>query len=331
MQFGATFLTDPPASRIVDLAKQAEDAGFDYVWLVDSHILWQDSWIVSTLIAEATERVKIGPMVTNPRTRDWSVVASMLATLDEVSGGRMVCGIGRGDSAVRTVGLKPSSVADLSRSIDVIKDLFAGRTVAYNGIDVAIEWAPNRELEMWGAAYGPRVLDVVGQKCDGFILQLTDPDIFEWIQPFVQKGTAAAGRSSDEMQNMVAGPAYITSGDREHAYSQLRWFAGSVANHVADLIATHGEDQFPTALTDFMRGRPKYDYRHHGHVGNPSTEYVPDEINERYCVIGEPAEHVAKLERLRDLGMDHFNIYFIHDNVETTMQAYGEHVIPALR
>ena len=331
MQFGATFLTYPPVRRIVELAEKAEDAGFDYVWLVDSQVLWQDSWIVAALIAEATERIKIGPMVTNPVTRDWSVTASMLAALDDVSGGRIVCGIGRGDSAVRTIGLKPSSVDDFRRSIRVIKGLFAGRSVEHNGIDVKIEWAEGRGLEMWGAGYGPRVLNIVGGECDGFILQLTDPDIFEWILPLVHNGAAAAGRPEGSVKAMVAGPAYITSGNREHAYAQLRWFAGSVANHVADLITTHGAEQFPPELTTFMRGRPKYDYNRHGQVGNPSTEYVPDEINERFCVVGGPQDHIEKLQRLRDLGMDQYNIYFIHDAVEATMEAYGEHVIPAFR
>ncbi|MCY4368437.1 MAG: TIGR03842 family LLM class F420-dependent oxidoreductase [bacterium] len=331
MQFGATFLTDPPPGRIVELARKAEDAGFDYVWLVDSQVLWQDSWIVAALIAEATERVKIGPMVTNPVTRDWSVIASMLGVLDEISGGRIVCGIGRGDSAVRTVGLKPSTVDELRHSIRVIKDLFAGNPVEHNGVEVKIEWADGRELEVWGAGYGPRVLNVVGGECDGFILQLTDPDIFEWILPLVRDGAAAAGRTEGSVKAMVAGPAYITGGNREHAHSQLRWFAGSVANHVSDLIAAHGVDNFPEALTTFMQGRPKYDYNRHGQIGNPSTEYVPNEINERFCVIGEPQEHIDKLQRLNDLGMDQYNIYFIHDAVEATMEGYGEHVIPAFR
>jgi probable F420-dependent oxidoreductase len=331
VQFGATFLTDPPVRRIVELAKKAEDAGFDYVWLADSQVLWQDSWIVSSLVAEATERIKIGPMVTNPVTRDWSVTASMLAALDEISGGRIVCGMGRGDSAVRTVGLKPASVDDFRRSIGVIKGLFGGRSVEHNGIDVKIEWAEGRDLEVWGAGYGPRVLDVVGRECDGFILQLTDPDIFQWMLPLVRKGQAAAGRPEESVKAMVAGPAYITDGNREHAYSQLRWFAGSVANHVADLITAHGADKFPAPLTTFMQGRPKYDYNRHGMVGNPSTEYVPSEINERFCVIGGPEDHIEKLQRLRDLGMDQYNIYFIHDAVEATMESYGEHVIPAFR
>ena len=329
MEFGALFLGDPPVSRVVDLAKKAEDLGFDYVWLADSQVLWQEAWVTFALIAEATERIKIGPCVTNPATRDWSVTASMLATLNEVSGGRMVCGIGRGDSAVRTVGMGPSSVSELEQSIKAIKTLCEGGTVTLNEKQVKFPWLDHGQMEMWGAGYGPRVLDVVGQTCDGFILQLADPDILEWILGLVEVGTSNAGKSLDDIRVMISGPAYITEGsDRSHAREQLKWFAGSVANHVADLIAAHGEDQFPSTLVDFMRGRPVYDYDYHGKVGNPATQYVPDEINDRFGVIGTPDEHIEKIRELESRGADAFTIYFIHDNIEGTMEAYGEKVIP---
>ena len=332
MEFGALFLGDPPVSRIVELAKKAEDLGFDYVWLADSQVLWQDCWVTFALIAEATERVKIGPCVTNPVTRDPSVLASQLGTLDEISGGRMVCGIGRGDSAVRTIGRRPSTVAQFEDAIHSIRGLVAGGNVERNATDVALPWTDGREMEMWGAGYGPRVLDVVGRTCDGFILQLTDPDILEWIQPFVRKGAEAAGRDPEAVRAMISGPAYITDdANRAHAHEQLRWFAGSVANHVADLISAHGEANFPESLTTFMAGRPKYDYNQHGKVGNPSTEYVDEEVNDRFCVIGTSDDHIAKLKLLEERGADMYTVYFIHDNIEATMEAYGEHVMPALR
>ena len=332
MEFGALFLGDPPVSRVVDLAKKAEDLGFDYVWLADSQVLWQEAWVTFALMAEATETIKIGPCVTNPATRDPSVLASLLGTLDEVSGGRMVCGIGRGDSAVRTVGRRPATVAQFEESIKIIQELVGGRSVEINGQEVSFPWIEGREIEMWGAGYGPRALGVVGGTCDGYILQLTDPDILEWIQPAVDRGAVAAGRDPADVRTMVSGPAYITDDtNRAHAHDQLRWFAGSVANHVADLIDAHGTGTFPKSLTEFMTGRPKYDYQQHGKVGNPSTDYIDDEVNERFCVIGTPEEHIEKLGVLEDRGADLYTIYFIHDNIEATMEAYGKHVIPALR
>src|SRR3954452_2787365 len=101
MEFAITFKPDMPYTRIVSLAKQAEAAGFAYSWLFDSHVLWQEPYPLMTLIGGDTERMRIGTCVTNPAVRDATVTASLLATLNRISGGRMDLGIGRGDSSRR--------------------------------------------------------------------------------------------------------------------------------------------------------------------------------------------------------------------------------------
>jgi alkanesulfonate monooxygenase SsuD/methylene tetrahydromethanopterin reductase-like flavin-dependent oxidoreductase (luciferase family) len=104
-----------------------------------------------------------------------------------------------------------------------------------------------------------------------------------------------------------------------------------VGNHVADLVSRYGESgEVPTALTDYIRAREGYDYSHHGRADNPSTDFVPDEIVDRFCVLGTVEDHVAKLEALKGLGVDQFNIYLMHDAMEETLDAYGEEIIPAL-
>ena len=101
MDFGVVLQTTPPAARVIDLAKKAETYGFRYVWTFDSHILWEEPYVIYSKILDETRNVIVGPMVTNPATRDWTVTASVYATLNEMYGNRTVCGIGRGDSAVR--------------------------------------------------------------------------------------------------------------------------------------------------------------------------------------------------------------------------------------
>lgn len=330
MEFGALFLADPPPSRFVELAQRAEAAGFDYVWTADSHILWQEPWPLFALVARETERIRFGPLVTNPGTRDWTVLASLLATLNSLSGGRAVCGIGRGDSARRTIHEGPVRVAEFASAIPFIKDLAEGREVTARGKPLRIPWAEGQPVEMWGAGYGPKVLDVCGRLCDGWVLQLADPDILQWTRSHVLAGARAAGRADGTVRTMVAAPPYVTV-DRAHAYDQLRWFAGSVANHIADLVHNYGGEDIPAVLTGYTRDRPEYDYAYHGKPNNPRTDYVPDEINERFCVIGTAEEHVAKLGHLETLGMDVFTGYFIHDDIEGTLAAYGAEVIPALR
>src|SRR5881227_818540 len=117
MEFGVVLQTDPPASRVVELARHAELYGFSHVWTFDSHVLWQEPFVIYSQILASTSDLLVGPLVTNPATRDWSVIASLFATLNDMYGNRTVCGIGRGDSARRVVGLPPANLATLGKAM----------------------------------------------------------------------------------------------------------------------------------------------------------------------------------------------------------------------
>jgi probable F420-dependent oxidoreductase len=330
MDFGVTFQTDPPAWRVVELAQRAEALGFSHAWTFDSHILWQEPYVIYSQILSATERMIVGPFVTNPATRDPSVTASTFATLNDMFGNRTICGIGRGDSAQRVLGRKPTRLAEVEEAMHTIKDLAEGREVDYDGTKVRIPWVRNGRLDVWMAGYGPKALNVIGRKADGFILQLADPVILEWTMSHVHNAAKASGRAPKDVKVCVAAPAYV--GDNlAHQRDQCRWFGGMVGNHVADLVARYGEDsEVPHALTDYIKARESYDYSHHGRSDNPSTGFVPDDIVDRFCVLGIVENHVAKLEELKKLGVDQFNIYLMHDAMEETLDAYGEEIIPTL-
>ncbi|OYX58809.1 MAG: LLM class F420-dependent oxidoreductase [Micrococcales bacterium 32-70-13] len=330
MDFGAVLQTNPPASRTVHLAKLAEQYGFSHVWTFDSHILWQEPYVIYSAILAQTHRVTVGPFVTNPATRDWTVTASVFATLNEMYGNRTIVGIGRGDSAVRVTNGKPTTLASLRESIHVIRELGNSRAVEYNGATLQFPWSHGSELEVWVAAYGPLALKLTGEVGDGFILQLADLDIAKWMIETVRTAADNAGRDPMSIKFCVAAPMYIGT-DWDHMRNQTRWFGGMVGNHVADIVAKHGEgSDVPKALTDYIAGRQGYDYNSHGKAGNDHVDFVPDEIVDRFCVLGDAKDHIEKLEALRDLGVDQFAGYLQHDNKEETLRVYGEHVIPAL-
>jgi probable F420-dependent oxidoreductase len=335
MDFGVVLQTNPPAQRTIALAKQAEEHGFDYVWTFDSHLLWQEPYVIYSAILAQTDRVVVGPMVTNPATRDWTVTASVFATLNEMYGNRTVCGIGRGDSAVRVLNGKPTTLKQVREATHVIRELANCRSVELNGTTLRFPWARTSSLEVWVAAYGPLALKTAGEVGDGFILQLADPDIAAWMIAAVRDAAEKAGRDPDALQFCVAGPMYVGEDTGEswaHMREQCRWFGGMVGNHVADIVAKYGEHgAVPDVLTDYIKGRQDYDYNEHGQAGNTHTEFVPDEIVDRFCVLGTPADHVAKLKALKDLGVTQFAGYLQHDNKEETLRVYGETVIPALR
>jgi len=333
MDFGVVLQNDPPAARVIDLCKRAETYGFSHAWTFDSHLLWQEPYVVYSRILDETHKLIVGPMVTNPATRDWTVTASLFATLNEMYGNRTICGIGRGDSAVRVINGKPVSLREMRESIAVIRGLANGQTVDYKGTTLQLPWNPHSRLPIWVAAYGPKMLALTGEIGDGFILQLADPAITEWSIAAVRAAAAAAGRDPAEVTICVAAPAYVTDGSErmlEHARNQCRWFGGMVGNHVADIVARYGADggAVPSALTAYIEGREGYDYNQHGKAGNTHTEFVPDEIIDRFCLIGPPEHQIARLNELQALGVDQFALYLQHDAKDATLAAYGELVMP---
>ncbi len=332
MDIGVVLQCTPPASRVVDLARRAETLGFSYVWTFDSHILWEEPYVIYSKILDETRKVIVGPMVTNPATRDITVTASVFATLNEMYGNRTVIGIGRGDSAVRVTNGKPVSVAELRQSVLDIKGLVNGEAIEYNGNSIRLPWASSSRTDVWVAAYGPKVLALTGEVGDGFILQLADPSIAEWTIKAVKDAAAAAGRNPDDVYICVAAPAYVTD-DIAHGRDQLRWFGGMVGNHVADIVSRYGENgaAVPAALTEYIKNRQGYDYNEHGRAGNTHTDFVPDEIIDRFCIIGPVEEHIRRLEELKALGVNQFALYLQHDDKDHTMAQYGEKIIPAIQ
>jgi probable F420-dependent oxidoreductase len=332
MDIGVVFQLDPPARQVVDYAVAAEQAGFSHVWSFDSHLLWEEPYVIYGAILANTSKVIVGPMVTNPGTRDVTVTASTFATLNEMYGNRTICGIGRGDSARRALGQRPMSLDHLRESVRVIRELGNGRSIVHNGVDLHFPWVSgDPKLEVWIAAYGPKALTLTGEIADGYILQLADVDIAAWMIEAVRTAAEEAGRDPMAIKFCVAAPAYVGT-DYEHMREQTRWFGGMVGNHIADIVARYGDTgAVPTALTDYIRDREGYDYAEHGRAGNTHTDFVPDEIIDRFCVLGPPSAHIERLSKLAQLGADQFAVYLQHDAKDETLAAYRDEVIPAFR
>jgi probable F420-dependent oxidoreductase len=330
LDFGVTFMTDPPATETVGRTVLAEQNGFSHAWMWDSHVLWQDVYPIFALMAAETQRIHIGTCVTNPVTRDPTVTASAMATLNEISGGRMEMGIGRGDSAQRVLGRGPVTVAALERACAMIRDLAEGRPVDLDGTQVQLKWSEGHRLPVWVAAYGPKALHCAGRVADGVILQLADPFIIEWALGYLREGAELAGRNPADIKVMAAAPAYL-SDDLAHAREQVRWFPALVSNHVVDLVHRYHGGELPTELTDYIAARESYDYAHHGRTGSENAEFVTDEVVDRFCVIGGPERVRAKLAQLADLGVNQFNIYSMVDDPRALITGFGREIIPAFR
>jgi probable F420-dependent oxidoreductase len=330
LTFGVTVLPDPPYTRLIELNQLAERHGFEYGWTYDSHILWEESYATLPLVGDKTEKIKLGHFVTNPGIRDPTIVASWYATMQDVTNGRMVMGIGRGDSSRRVVGLKPVKVAEFERRCAMIKDLMNGRAVEWNGKELQLKWVREElpEIQMWIAGYGPKALAVAGRVGDGVIIQLADPQIIQWIMETARRSAEEAGRDPSALKCIVGAPSMITD-DIAKARDQSRWFPAMVSNHVMDLIERYGWDsEIPEALTDFVKARKFYDYKDHSRVGAAHGEFVTDEICDRFCVLGSVEQAIEKLQELESVGVDQFNIYLMTGQQEETLAAYGDQIIP---
>jgi probable F420-dependent oxidoreductase len=314
------------------LMQLAEQHGFEYGWTYDSHVLWQESIPLLAIAAQATEKLKLGQMVTNPGTRDPTVLASAYATLHDLSNGRMVMGVGRGDSAVRYIGRQPMKVAEFEKALTMVKEFMNGREVNWNDKDLELKWVRPElpRIPMHVAGYGPKALGVAGRVGDGVIIQLADPENNTWIMDVARKAAEEAGRDPSQLKCIVGAPSHVTD-DLPDAREQVRWFPAMLSNHVMDLIERYGADgsTVPKALTDYVQARKFYDYNEHSRVGAKHGEFVTDEICDRFCVLGTPDQIKAKLKELEGVGVDQFNIYLMTHGQEETLKAYGDEIIPS--
>src|SRR5262245_39396282 len=327
MELAFTLKPDMTPEHIVNLTRQAESAGFAYGWIFDSHVLWQEPYPLLTLMASNTRHMRLGTCVTNPVVRDPTVTASLLATLNRISGGRMDLGIGRGDSSRRVMGKKPTTLENLEEAVRVIRDLNAGKPIVYEDHQIQMTWADAGLPPVWVAGYGPKALQCAGRIADGVVLQFADPHLIKWCLGFVRKGAEESGRDFSKIRVMSAAPVWVSE-DLATARDRVRWFPAMVSNHVVDLVSRYSPEELPPELTAFIKNRKGYNYLHHAEVGSSNAEFVTDDVVDRFCIVGSAASHVEKLRELRSIGVTEFNIYLMCGDEEETLKIYGSEIIP---
>jgi probable F420-dependent oxidoreductase len=329
--FGVTVILDPPHDRALGLLELAEAEGFDSGWVFDSPVLSQEPYPLLGLAAARTSRIRLGLCVTNPTSRDPSVTASAHATLQEISGGRVVLGLGRGDSAVKMVGLEPARVGQFEQAIGLIRELANGRPARSRDTDIHLAWAEGRpEIPVYVAAYGPKALAVAGRVGDGVIIQLADPDLVDWLMGFARRAAEEAGRDPAAFECIVCAPAVVTD-DLPRARDETRFFPAMVSNHVLDLLRRYEPSTLPPALWEFVRRRAEYDYREHARTGAAHGAFVDDETCDRFCLLGPVEAQVERLRELEAVGATEVNLYLLTPGPDALVRAYGREVIPALR
>lgn len=327
MDFAITFKGDMRPERTVALCLQAEQAGFDYAWFFDSHVLWRECYTTMAVCLRDTKRLRVGACVTNPGSRDWTLAASTIATLIGLGGQRVDIGVGRGDSAVRMLGRKQFTTDHVIEFIATQRSLLRGDKINFQGHDVQITWS-SYSVPIWIAAYGPKALAAAGAHGDGLILQIGDPALCQWFTEQAKAAGSAAGRDMSNFKVMAAAPAWV--GDVAAAREHTRWFPAMVGNHIADIVSRHGThlSGFPKRLTDYIKRRKGYDYHHHADEKADHLAFVTEDVVDSFSLIGPVDAHVAKLKDLQAAGVTQFNLYLMCGEEERQVAEYGEHVIP---
>ncbi len=340
MEFGIAFKGELDMKRTLAIVRLCESVGFDYVWYFDSHILWADAYTKIAVCMDHTERLRFGPLVTNPKVRDWSVAGSLFATLGQQSGGRFDIGVGRGDSSMRVMGKKPATLAYTAEFCKAMKAMVKGGSVQYDECPepVYFDWVDGHELPVWFAAYGPKALKTAGEVGDGLVIQLADVGLCQWFADQAKAARKAAGRNPADYRVLSAAPVWV--GDKATGVDQTKWFPALVGNHVADIVEKYGSgtDLVPDSLTTYIEqrrgsgaGGEGYNYRQHADKVSDNTYYITPEITESFCILGSAEEHVAKLKRLEAAGVTQFCIYLTNGDEERIVAEYGANVIPHFR
>ncbi|MGE0613867.1 MAG: LLM class flavin-dependent oxidoreductase [Hyphomicrobiales bacterium] len=286
-------------SEILATGQLADDLGFSTLWVADSHVLWREMYVLLGGLAATTSRIRLGSAVTNPITRHVTVTAGAFSTLSELSGGRAILGISVGDSALKTLGLKRSTVAALELTMGRIRQLLSGETVRFSDETTAtLGYKSAFPLPIYIASTGPRMLDLAGRIADGVILMNgVAPDLIEAAISLVRNGAREAGRRPEDVKTVVWAACHA-SNDRSASFDAVKY---NVARAI--LRPMPGQvDALAEATAKQIEKR--YDYAQHGSAEADFAALVPDELVPRYAFAGSVDEVATQLEALREIGVD---------------------------
>ena len=328
MKLGAHFLPeDLPV--FLESVREADAVGYERAWLVDGQMLWQDIWVYLTHGLTATERIAFGTGVTNPFTRHITVTASAAATLADLYPGRMLLGIGRGDNAVRTLGLQPVPTRRLAAAVPKIRELVAGRPVDLDGTEVRIRWA-DEDVPIMMSATGPKNLRAAGGLADIVMIYVgVNPVSVRWAIDHVRAGAEEAGRDPDTVE-IAALCAMWVSDDQEEAWDACRWAPAACANHIEDVTRRNPSHGMPEEMTRLVQARDDYDY-YEGHLDSKAehTAYLTGALVDDFAIAGPVDKCLATIRTLGDLGVSEVSTAYLNGQLDQ-MRRVGREIVPAL-
>lgn len=327
VSFHIGILPNRSITDFVDWIAQADELGFAGVWVADSQSVFRDAFMALTLFAEHTSQMQLATGVTNVVTRHPAVLAHSFATLDELSGGRAILGVGVGESAIYNIGHKPAKLARMEEVIGVIRTLMRGETAQYDGHELKVSWPP-REVPVVIACTGPKSLQLAGRIADGVLFQVgADPELVRYAKKNIAAGAEQAGREPSDIK-LYQRLACAVSEDRERIRAEARGYASVAAGTIYSAIPR--EDVPEELWYDLKRMKEQYDYQKHGDMKAKHAGLITDRILDAVAISGTPEEAVPRFRELIDLGVDNFVLPIATNEPDRIINCLAEQVIPYL-
>jgi 5,10-methylenetetrahydromethanopterin reductase len=313
VKFGIGIGRTLSAQQAADLARLADELGYEHCTFIESQNLCRDSTAMMTLAASVTERIRLGHAVTNPYTRHAAVLANTIATIDELSGGRAFLGIGAGGSAVAMVGRSPRPLRELADYVQFFRDFVGGRNTSWDGLPMRSEWA-RRTIPVILGTHGARSCELAGRIGDGVFLPGLSPRITAWKRASVAAGAARAGRTLADLEVWSRGAVFVHE-DIDHAREFVRSYAATSAFFLwrsAISRDTPESRELTAALNEEHEGivdemaklAERYRWDQHEVVGAPHAQDLSAELIDCFAVYGPPQHCVDRLTELSELGVD---------------------------
>lgn len=337
MRFGISIMqTSEALPDVARFAQQAEAAGFDLVGIPDSHSVWRELYVAATVAATSTQRVLVGPMVTNPSTRHPTVTASGIASIHELSGGRAFLGIASGNSAVYNVELPPARVADVEAAVETIRDCFARRGSPGERL-TRLNWGEPADIPIFVAASGPKAIRAAARTADAVMFDIgKDPVIVSKAIALAREERSRSPRADHPLEFWLLGKGFIADDEQD------------ARDAVATIMASSANDAFRVALDwkevpDALRGplrefHRRYAFSQHASTRSTRTGNVElmeelgltDFIYDRFALIGSADDVGRQLLELEELGVDGISFTGAIRDKATFIDRMGASVLPRL-
>jgi len=321
-------LPNRPIRECLKLGRTVEALGYDGFWVADSHSIMRDPYSILSVLATQTSTLQLATGVTHTVTRHPAVLANSWATLQELSNGRAICGIGVGESAVHNLGLRPEKLAIFEEKIAVLRALLKGERVEYEGKELQMPWS-TREVPIIMASSGPRSLQLAGRIADGVLFQVgSDPALVQYALDNISRGAEQAGRTLSDLK-LYMRIATAVSDDRQAAQREIKGYASVAAGTV---FATVPREYFDDELyEDLCRFKAAYDYNHHGSNESQHSDLLTDRIFDAIAVACTPEDAVKRFQALADMGINGFVWPAGMANPYPYLETFAERVMPRIR